>query len=211
VTTKRAKGKEKKGAAKEPRKPFRLTQRLVVGAWMALVLVLTGAWYLLSATPDAQEIERLESGVRRAETNLTNNRERVATLEARIASLTAQLNDFHQQSRAYDRFFIDTQPTATQAERLIAILTRAGLSVIDSEVPSEWTSAAPKHWIATYRIDVTGTYSQVTAGLQALETTEPGLGVRELIIAKAGGNPNDPTLQARFTIRAHARDAHATP
>lgn len=195
--------KKKTRKDQAPRKR-RITPRQLMSAWIVIVVAGTGAWYALAAMPDSNTIKQLQGDLRRTESRLTENRERVTQLEAEIHELEEQANQLDAEYGAYTSFVGELEPAADYGEALAAALSEAGLEVTQAEAPKTWETTVGPYRKATFTLDATGTYSTVMTALDALEA-RAGVSLRELQIAKSGGDPDDPLLITRFTLTAHVK------
>lgn len=196
-----SKKKQQKDQAPKKR---RVTPRQLMTGWIIAVATGTGAWYALSAMPGAQTIQQLQNDLRRAETRLEDNRERVAELETEIADLETQAAELEVEYAAFAPYVAELTAAAQYGENLAVALADAGLEVTEVEAPTGWEAGAGAYRTAQFTLDATGTYDAITTALTSLEE-QPGISVRELQIVKNGGDPNDPNLITRLTLHAHAK------
>lgn len=196
---------KKKNTRKDqaPRKR-RITPRQLMSAWIVVAIAGTGAWYALAALPDGNNIQQLQNDLRRTESRLTENRERVTELEAEIRELEESADQLDAEYGAYAGFVGELEATADYGEALTTVLAEAGLEVTQAEAPKTWEAIVGPYRKATFTLDATGTYSAAMTALNALEA-RAGVSLRELQIAKSGGDPDDPLLITRFTLTAHVK------
>jgi len=195
--------KKKQQNEQAPRKR-RIAPRQLMTSWIIGALAATSAWYALAAIPDGKAIQQLENDVSRAETRLNDNRQRLNELEAEIVELEVQAAVLDKEYAAFNDYLGELDAIGKYGENLAAALVAAGLEVTQAEVPAAWTTIVGPYRTAQFTIDATGTYAAITSALDELEA-QPGISLRELQIVKNGGDPDDPTLITRLTLRAQVK------
>lgn len=207
MSTKRRKNTPRARSIKKVNTKRRITGRHLTSAWLAAVLIGTGAWFVLVQQPNTSEIAGLELNLTRAENRLRDNEERITELNTTIAELSSELATFTATLTRADPYTTHHDQTPTDhLNTIIDILERIGLTIITAEAPGSWDQAAPTFYEATLTIAATGTYERFNNALTMLERGALGTSVREVIVAKIGGDPNDPVLDIRLTLDAIARE-----